>query len=449
MKLKKLIIPCFALAASLSAFTGCKKKLDEGLGEKDFANEKTGLATISAISAIPTPEPEPNTPQMGALTNYFEPNSPLKTLSGQLIALPSGAKYYKDIPYVTDAERDDDPIDHESGDGHVLHRTFDIILPKPKMDSNGDVIPSGLVLYVFGGGFTKGNKTQPYTPQAQQIKTFLNNNVAFATVDYRYLWSPEYTSFNIYGLKKCFYDVKDCLQFIRYYATNRFSIAKDKILLSGGSAGAGISMWIAFNGDNLKVPGATGNDIARLTSTRVKGVIVQNPQASYDFLSWDAEIFPKPETTQSYINSLLTLPELEDPAKPPTIPSSMGYQTVSEMNANIIDRDARRNELNVMKLMSNDDPEIRVNNEKFNDAHPGAWNAEPPITPTEKISYNNLLHSASHSLALKNKIENPQLGGTGLKMSKFNLTQISPQIINPETDLCFVLRVLFGTTTCP
>ncbi|MFM7859688.1 MAG: hypothetical protein ACKO96_49105, partial [Flammeovirgaceae bacterium] len=98
---------------------------------------------------------------------------------------------------------------------------FDIWLPT----SNS---PTGLVIYVHGGGFTSGDKDFVYTVQSggawdfpTDIRYLLQNNIAFATVRYTYLNNTGETE----GVKKPMSDVKRALQYIRSRASD-FNIDK-------------------------------------------------------------------------------------------------------------------------------------------------------------------------------------------------------------------------------
>lgn len=121
---------------------------------------------------------------------------------------------------------------------------FDIWLP----NSN---TPTGLVIYVHGGGFTSGDKDFIYSIQSggawdfpTDIRFLLQNNIAFATIRYTYLNTTGETE----GVKKPMSDVRRALQYIRSRAID-FNIDKNKIILAGNSAGASTSLWIAFNNE--------------------------------------------------------------------------------------------------------------------------------------------------------------------------------------------------------
>jgi Carboxylesterase family len=220
---------------------------------------------------------------------------------------------------------------------------FDIWLPA----SNS---PTGLVIYIHGGGFTSGDKDFVYTIQSggawdfpSDIRYFLQNNIAFATVRYTLLNTTGETE----GIKKSMGDVRRALQYMRSRA-NEFNIAKDKIILAGNSAGAGSALWIAFNND---VANASSSDPVLRESSRVKGVVARETQASYNIEDrWVNDVFPDYGVTWSQILANET----------GNIQKIYGVSSTAQYNSPAIV--AYRAEVDMLALMSADDPEIWVNN---------------------------------------------------------------------------------------
>lgn len=228
---------------------------------------------------------------------------------------------------------------------------FDIWIPNSST-------PTGLVIYVHGGGFTSGDKDFVYTAQSggawdfpSDIRFLLQNNIAFATIRYTLLNSTGETE----GIKKPMNDVRRALQYIRHKATD-FNIEKHKIILSGNSAGAGTSLWIAFNND---VADASNNDPILRESSRVKGVAVRETQASYNIEDkWVNNIFADYNLTWSEI---LTN-EAGNIQKIYGVSSLAQYQTPTIT--------AYRNEVDMLALLTADDPEIWMNNTLREVVHP-------------------------------------------------------------------------------
>lgn len=236
------------------------------------------------------------------------------------------AKFSKDIAYDT------------------KQRTqFDIWLP----DSN---TPTGLVIYTHGGGFSSGDKDFVYAVQQggawdfpADIRFFLQNNIAFATIRYTLLSTTGERD----GIKKPMSDVKRALQYIRHHAAN-FNIDKNKIILAGNSAGGGTSLWIAFNND-LADP--QSNDPVLRESTRVKGVAVREPQASYNIEDrWVNDVFIDYNLTWNDIlaNEAGNLSKI------------YGVSSTAEYESAAID--AYRAEVDMLALLTADDPAIWVDN---------------------------------------------------------------------------------------
>jgi acetyl esterase/lipase len=220
---------------------------------------------------------------------------------------------------------------------------FDIWLPN-------STTPTGLVIYVHGGGFTSGDKDFVYTVQSggawdfpTDIRYFLQNNIAFATIRYTYLNNTGETE----GVKKPMSDVRRALQYIRSRASD-FNINKNKIVLAGNSAGAGTSLWIALNTDFAD---AQNNDPVLKESSRVKGVVARETQASYNIEDrWVNDVFIDYGITWSQMLANET----------GNIQKIYGVSSNAQYESPAID--AYRAEVDMLSLMTADDPEIWINN---------------------------------------------------------------------------------------
>lgn len=244
------------------------------------------------------------------------------------------AKFSKDIPYDT------------------KQRTqFDIWLP----DSN---TPTGLVIYTHGGGFSSGDKDFVYSVQQggawdfpADIRFLLQNNIAFATIRYTLL-SPTGEKD---GVKKPMLDVKRALQYIRHNASD-FNINKNKIILAGNSAGGGTSLWIAFNND---LADAQSSDPVLRESTRVKGVVGREPQASYNIEDrWVNDVFVDYNLTWTEILANET----------GNISKIYGVSSNAEYESAAID--TYRAEVDMLALLTADDPAIWIDNTLRDVVHP-------------------------------------------------------------------------------
>lgn len=240
--------------------------------------------------------------------------------------------------------------------------------------------PTGLVIYVHGGGFTSGDKDYVYSAQKggqwdfpADIRSFLNQGVAFVTVQYT-LFEPSGTELD--GVKKPMNDVRRALQYIRNRAED-FNIDKDKVVLAGNSAGAGTSLWIAFNNDMADL----GNsDPVLQESTRVKGVAVRETQSSYNIEDrWINDVF----VDYGIIwNEFLNTNESK-------ILQTYGVSSIAEYNTPEID--IYRDNVDMLSLFTADDPEIWVDN---------TLRAVAP--PTDDLIAN---HHAYHARELKERAD--------------------------------------------
>jgi len=252
---------------------------------------------------------------------------------------------------------------------------FDIWLP------NSNTL-TGLVIYVHGGGFTSGDKDFVYTVQAggawdfpSDIRYLLQNKIAFASIRYTYLNNTGETE----GVKKPMSDVRRALQFIRSWS-NDFNIDKNKIILAGNSAGAGTSLWIAFNDDFAD---AQNQDPVLRESTRVKGVVARETQSSYNIEDrWVNDVFIDYNITWQTILANET----------GNIQKIYGVSTTAQYESSSID--TYRTDVDMLNLMSVDDPEIWVNNTLRDVVNPyNPYNGDIPS------------HHAFHARALKQRAD--------------------------------------------
>lgn len=134
--------------------------------------------------------------------------------------------------------------------------------------------PTPLVMYIHGGGFVGGDKSRYY--ESEDWVRFLDAGVSIAAINYRFLNQAPY------GILASMNDSKRCLQYIRYNA-DKFNIDKQKIACSGGSAGAGTSLWLAFSDEMADLK---NNDPVLRESTRISCAGAFATQSTYDLLQW-------------------------------------------------------------------------------------------------------------------------------------------------------------------
>ena len=137
---------------------------------------------------------------------------------------------------------------------------FDIWLAKSRT-------PRPLVIYYHGGGFRGGDKR---SIDPVLLKNLLAGGVSVAAANYRLSGTAPFPA--------QMHDCARALQFIRHNAA-KYNIDPKRVGATGGSAGAGISQWLAFH-DDLADP-KSDDPVAR-QSTRISVAVVNAAQSSYD-----------------------------------------------------------------------------------------------------------------------------------------------------------------------
>jgi len=139
-------------------------------------------------------------------------------------------------------------------------QTFD--LWKAKSDR-----PTPLVMFIHGGGFSGGDKSRL---SKELLTKCLESGISYAAINYRL--TPE-VSFPDTHL-----DCVRAVQLLRHKA-DEWNLDPTRFASTGGSAGAGISLWLAMK-DEMAEPDSQ-DPIAR-QSTRLTCVAVNGGQCSYD-----------------------------------------------------------------------------------------------------------------------------------------------------------------------
>lgn len=126
--------------------------------------------------------------------------------------------------------------------------------------------PQPLLVYIHGGGWIGGDKNR----SKRDVQPFLDKGISYAAVNYRLSGQA--------SLPAPVHDAARAIQFIRSKAIE-WNIRKDRIALTGGSAGACTSMWLLTHED-LADP--TSDDPVERESTRVTAAAVTGGQTSID-----------------------------------------------------------------------------------------------------------------------------------------------------------------------
>lgn len=177
---------------------------------------------------------------------------------------------------------------------------FDIWLAKSEK-------PTPLVIYIHGGGFIGGDKSRYFL--SEDLVRFLEAGVSVATVNYRFMNEPPY------GILASMYDVKRCLQYLRFHS-KKYNIDKNKIGCTGGSAGAGTALWLAFSNDMAE---KESDDPILCESTRINCAGAFATQSTYDICRWA---------------DLLGLPKEKSPEEIKSIGRAFGIKSASILDLN-------------------------------------------------------------------------------------------------------------------
>lgn len=129
--------------------------------------------------------------------------------------------------------------------------------------------PAPLVVNIHGGGFVAGDKKRV---NAAAVRLLLARGIHVASINYRFVDGKD-VLFPVPQL-----DGARAVQFLRSKA-RQWNIDPSRVACMGGSAGAGISMWIGFH-DDLADP-ASSDPVAR-QSTRIQAIGTLGGQGTYD-----------------------------------------------------------------------------------------------------------------------------------------------------------------------
>jgi len=127
--------------------------------------------------------------------------------------------------------------------------------------------PAPLVVFIHGGGFRTGDKS---ACNQVLLKACLDSGIAYASINYRLSGVAIYPA--------AMYDSARAIQFIRSKAAE-WNIDPQRIACTGGSAGAGISQWLAFH-DDMADP--KSDDLVARQSTRLTCALPIAMQCTYD-----------------------------------------------------------------------------------------------------------------------------------------------------------------------
>ena len=282
-------------------------------------------------------------------------------------------------------------------------QVFHLFLP----DTTGNF---PLVVFIHGGGYIGGTPDIVTTPvRRQDIKYFLENGIAFASVGYRLINN---TGPDTEGVIKCLNDAKRALQFIRYNASDLY-IDPTKIALQGRSAGASSSYWLGTLPD-MADPNAT--DPILQESTRVCAVDLYGSQATLDMYKWETQVFDNFDGN----GTNYTLDEMENlMGFERTSNFYGGFNSISQI---LVDPALiqYRQDVDQLFYLSNDDPPLFISSQSL------------AVHPSQDLFHHSFHGREIHNTAL----------AVGVSEVKADIPALSINTTNGESGIEFLVRHL-------
>jgi len=164
--------------------------------------------------------------------------------------------------FFVQAEAQDKPKPDVANEKYGTHDRHVLDLWKAQSDK-----PTPLVIFIHGGGFRNGSKEQV---QPRLIQECLKIGISIASISYRLTDVAPYPAQMQDGAR--------ALQYLRSKA-KQFNLDPKRVACTGGSAGAGISLWLAFH-DDLADP--KSEDAVLRESTRITCALGNGAQCAYD-----------------------------------------------------------------------------------------------------------------------------------------------------------------------
>ena len=134
--------------------------------------------------------------------------------------------------------------------------------------------PAPLLVHIHGGGWLGGKKLE--TANANELK----KGYSFASIDYRLA--------GVELLPAAVHDAARAIQFLRTKAVE-WNIDPKRIAVTGGSAGAASSMWLAYHDD---MANSKSDDPVLRQSSRVCGALAMGGQTTLDPFLLEKKIGP-------------------------------------------------------------------------------------------------------------------------------------------------------------
>ena len=178
--------------------------------------------------------------------------------------------------------------------GKKSRNKLDILLPE-----NSEL--NGIVVFFHGGSFQRGDKADIFDDfLTETIESILDNNIALVSANYTFINSSESS-----GVISALKDGTSVISFIKKNS-EILSLPKNKIILAGVSAGAGIAQWNGFR---------------ESSNNQIQGILALAAQSTYDLYQWK-NIFQNfsleemrirfPDLEETYFNFYNGEPSKED-----------------------------------------------------------------------------------------------------------------------------------------
>jgi hypothetical protein len=217
--------------------------------------------------------------------------------------------------------------------------------------------PTPLVVYIHGGGFVGGDKSEFVRHDPGRVQRCLEKGVSVAAINYPFVLTTD--------LLTIMHDTARAVQFLRHQAAE-WNIDRTRVASCGMSAGAGASLWLAFHDDLADTDNA---DPVLRESTRIVAAAVHAPQATYDFPQWPTYLILPPwlwPTSSGIVCPMYYHMEKEE------IDSEAGARM--------------RKELDILSLIDQSDPPVLLRTNRDN-------------VPSQ--TWDNMLHHPGHGIKLR------------------------------------------------
>ncbi len=168
--------------------------------------------------------------------------------------------------------------------------------------------PTPLIIYIHGGGFVAGDKS---SISPRMVRRAHEAGISLAALNYRFVDGADVK----FPMPQ--HDCARALQFLRSQA-DKWNIDPQRVACYGGSAGAGISMWLGFHED-LAQPNS--DDAIAHQSTRIVAIGTMGGQGTYDPIkikelvggrAWEHPSILKVYAVKSAEEALRPSPEMQE-----------------------------------------------------------------------------------------------------------------------------------------